>query len=283
MKRLLFLVSLLLLIPACSPQQFATVQATQESVVRDVILATTSSTQDSGLLDVLVPDFQDKTGYIVKVIAVGTGAALEMGKKGDADVLLVHAPAAEKELVESGDVTDRRLVMHNDFVIVGPADDPAKVRGMVNATDALKMIADAQAIFVSRGDDSGTHKMELALWEGAGMSPEGSWYQSSGQTMGATLKIASEKGGYTLTDRATYLATQKDLALVILVEGDTVLYNVYHVMVVNPEKHAGVNYEGARAFADYITSSETQKMIGEFGLEKFGQPLFVPDAGKPES
>lgn len=283
MKRLLFLVSLLLLIPACSPQQFATVQATQESVVRDVILATTSSTQDSGLLDVLVPDFQDKTGYIVKVIAVGTGAALEMGKKGDADVLLVHAPAAEKELVESGDVTDRRLVMHNDFVIVGPADDPAKVRGMVNATDALKMIADAQAIFVSRGDDSGTHKMELALWEGAGMSPEGSWYQSSGQTMGATLKIASEKGGYTLTDRATYLATQKDLALVILVEGDKVLYNVYHVMVVNPEKHAGVNYEGARAFADYITSSETQKMIGEFGLEKFGQPLFVPDAGKPES
>ncbi|MGQ9554574.1 MAG: substrate-binding domain-containing protein [Anaerolineae bacterium] len=283
MKRRFILLSLLLLIPACSPQQLATVQATQGSVVREVILATTSSTQDSGLLDMLVPDFQDKTGYIVKVIAVGTGAALEMGKKGDADVLLVHAPAAEKELVESGDVTDRRLVMHNDFVIVGPGDDPAKVRGMVNATEALKMIADAQAIFVSRGDDSGTHKMELALWEGAGVTPEGSWYQSSGQTMGATLKIASEKGGYTLTDRATYLATQKDLALVILVEGDKVLYNVYHVMAVNPEKHAGVNYEGARAFADYITSSETQKMIGEFGLEKFGQPLFIPDAGKPES
>ena len=283
MKCLFFLVLLLLSVSACSSRQSATFQATKGPAVRDLILATTSSTQDSGLLDVLVPDFQSKTGYVVKVIAVGTGAALEMGRRGDADVLLVHAPAAEKELVTSEDSVDRRLVMHNDFVIVGPANDPARIGGITIAADALKRIADAQAIFVSRGDDSGTHKMELALWEAAGVTPKGSWYHSTGQSMGATLKIASEKGGYTLTDRATYLATRKDLGLAILVEGDKALYNVYHVMVVNPERHPGVNYEGARAFADYITSSEAQKMIGEFGLDEFGQPLFIPDAGKSES
>ncbi|HXF69136.1 MAG TPA: substrate-binding domain-containing protein [Thermoflexus sp.] len=248
----------------------------------EIILATTTSTQDSGLLDVLIPDFEAKTGYRVKVIAVGTGAALAMGARGDADVLLTHAPDAERQLVASGDVVDRRLVMHNDFIIVGPKADPAGVRGMVKASEALRRIAQAQALFISRGDDSGTHQMELALWKEAGITPQGAWYQESGQGMGATLKIASEKGAYTLTDRATYLAMRDRLDLILLLEGDEALYNVYHVMVINPKKHPGVNFEGAMAFADYLTSPEAQKIIGEFGKDRFGQPLFFPDAGKPE-
>ncbi len=245
-----------------------------------ILLATTTSTQDSGLLDLLVPDFEEKTGYTVKVIAVGTGAALAMGKRGDADVLLVHAPAAEMKLVESGDVVDRRRVMHNDFVLVGPAEDPAQVKGMTDAAAALKRIAQTQALFISRGDDSGTHKKEKALWQEAGVQPAGAWYQESGQGMGATLKIASEKGAYTLTDRGTYLHLRDKLDLVILVEGDDRLQNIYHVMVVNPQKHPGVNAEGAKAFADYLTDPETQKVIGEYGKDRFGQPLFFPDAGQ---
>ena len=248
----------------------------------EVILATTTSTQDSGLLDVLVPDFEARTGYRVKVIAVGTGAALAMGARGDADVLLVHAPESEMELVRSGDVVDRRLVMHNDFILVGPADDPAQVQEVGDAVQALVRIAQAQALFLSRGDGSGTHKKELALWQEAGIQPEGAWYQESGQGMGATLKIASEKGAYTLTDRATYLAMRGGLDLVVWVEGDERLFNVYHVMVVNPEKHPNVNHRGATAFADDLTSPEVQKVIGEYGQDRFGQPLFFPDAGKPE-
>ncbi len=245
-----------------------------------ILLATTTSTQDSGLLDLLVPDFEEKTGYTVKVIAVGTGAALAMGERGDADVLLVHAPAAEMKLVESGDVVDRRRVMHNDFVLVGPAEDPAQVKGMTDAAAALKRIAQTQALFISRGDDSGTHKKEKALWQEAGVQPAGAWYQESGQGMGATLKIASEKGAYTLTDRGTYLHLRDKLDLAILVEGDDRLQNIYHVMVVNPQKHPGVNAEGAKAFADYLTDPETQKVIGEYGKDRFGQPLFFPDAGQ---
>lgn len=248
----------------------------------EVILATTTSTQDSGLLDVLVPDFEARTGYRVKVIAVGTGAALAMGGRGDADVLLVHAPAAEMELVRSGDAVDRRLVMHNDFVLVGPAGDPAGIQGMTDAAQALARIAQARALFVSRGDRSGTHQMELSLWQRAGLTPQGAWYQESGQGMGATLTIASEKGAYTLTDRATYLVMRDSLDLALLLEGDKALYNVYHVMVVNPAKHPGVNHQGATAFADYITTSEAQQVIGEYGRDRFGQPLFFPDAGKPE-
>ncbi|MGC8837929.1 MAG: substrate-binding domain-containing protein [Anaerolineae bacterium] len=273
MRRLLVAFALsVLCLWACSPAP-----AQQE-----VILATTTSTQDSGLLDVLVPAFEARTGYRVKVIAVGTGAALAMGARGDADVLLVHAPAAEMELVRSGDAVDRRLVMHNDFVLVGPVDDPAGVQGASSAADALRRIAQAQALFVSRGDGSGTHKMELALWEEAGVTPKGAWYQETGQGMGATLKIASEKGAYTLTDRATYLTMRGSLGLALLLEGDARLRNVYHVMVVNPEKHPTVNAAGATAFADYLTSPEAQKAIGEFGKDRFGQPLFFPDAGKPE-
>ncbi|MGE5673554.1 MAG: substrate-binding domain-containing protein [Mycobacterium leprae] len=248
----------------------------------DLILATTTSTQDSGLLDLLLPLFEKKTGYKVKTVAVGTGAALAMGEKGEADVLLVHAPDSEKPLVDKGEAIDRKLVMHNDFVIVGPKDDPAKVKGTKTAIEALKKIADAQAIFVSRGDDSGTDKMEKSLWKTAGIKAEGKWYQSTGSGMGQTLSVANEKNGYTLTDRATYLATKKNLSLEIVLEGDAPLLNIYHVMQVNPAKFSKVNAEGARAFSDFLLSAETQDVIGKFGVDKYGQQLFFPDGGKTD-
>jgi len=251
-----------------------------------LILATTTSTQDSGLLDVLVPMFQEQTGYTVQTIAVGTGAALAMAQEGNADVLLVHAPASELPLMESGDCKDRMLVMHNDFVIVGPAADPAGIEGNAVAADAFSLIAGAEATFISRGDDSGTNKKELSIWEGTDYAPNAykpAWYVESGQGMGATLTIASEKEAYTLTDRATYLANQDNLDLEILVEGDAVLLNVYHVMTVNPEKWPETNYDGAIAFAKFMTHVDTQALIGEFGVDKFGQPLFFPDADKTDA
>jgi tungstate transport system substrate-binding protein len=264
-----------------APTQAAAQPATP--AIKDLILATTTSTQDSGLLDVLVPMFEQQTGYVVKTVAVGTGAALQMGQEGNADVLLVHAPASEKPLVEQGYVNDRRLVMHNDFVIVGPASDPAGIKGTKTAAEAFKKISDAGAPFISRGDDSGTNKMELTLWQTASITPQGDWYSQSGQGMGATLKIASEKQAYTLTDRATYLANKSVLDLDILVEGDPALLNVYHVMVVNPAKFPKVNHAGAVAFADFITSPATQDVIAKFGVDKFGQPLFFPDATKTDA
>jgi len=248
-----------------------------------LILATTTSTQDSGLLDVLVPLFEKQTGYRVKTVAVGTGAALQMGRDGNADVLLVHAPAAEKEFMEAGWGKDRFLVMHNDFVIVGPGADPAGIRGLPTATEAFRRIAAASATFISRGDASGTHQLELKLWDKAGIDPKGqAWYVESGQGMGATLTIASEKNAYTLTDRATYLAYRTSLKLEILVEGDPALLNVYHVITVNPEKWPKVNYEGALAFARFLIDPATQEIIGRFGVDKFGQPLFYPDANKTD-
>ncbi|HBV86381.1 MAG TPA: tungsten ABC transporter substrate-binding protein [Desulfosporosinus sp.] len=246
----------------------------------DIILATTTSTQDSGLLDELLPVFEKKTGYKVKPIAVGTGAALAMGEKGDADVLLVHAPASEKKLVDNKTAINYQLVMHNDFVIVGPSADPAKVKEAKTVTDAFKQIVDSSAIFVTRGDDSGTDKIEKGLWTKANLKPAPEKYQSTGQGMGQTLTIASEKAGYTLTDRATYLATQKNLRLDILLEGDTSLLNIYHVMQVNPEKFSKVNADGAKAFVEFMIDAETQSIIGSFGKDKFGQPLFFADAGK---
>jgi tungstate transport system substrate-binding protein len=219
----------------------------------------------------------------VKTVAVGTGQALQMGQEGNADVLLVHAPASEKTYMEGGFGAERLLVMHNDFIIVGPAADPAGIKGTTSAIDALKKIAAATAPFISRGDDSGTNKAELALWKKAEITPAGDWYIESGQGMGATLKIAGEKAGYTLTDRATYLATKKGLGLEVLVEGDTSLLNIYHVITVNPEKWPKVNVEGAKAFAEFMVSPATQKMIGEFGVEKYGQPLFFPDADKTDA
>ncbi len=248
-----------------------------------IILATTTSTQDSGLLDELVPTFEQKTGYVVKTIAVGTGQALKMGQRGDADVLLVHAPAAEMVLMDSGDAIDRRLVMHNDFVIVGPPSDPAKVKGLDSPAAALAAILAGDASFVSRGDDSGTHKKELAMWQEAGLQPEGDWYLESGQGMGATLRIASEKTAYTLTDRATYLAQQHTLDLSIVLEGDPSMLNVYHSMRINPANWPSVNEPGTIAWSDFLVSEEGQDMIADFGLERFGQPLFFPDTGKQES
>ncbi len=252
----------------------------------DLILATTTSTQDSGLLDVLIPLFEQQTGYAVKVVAVGTGAALQMGQEGNADVLLVHAPSSEKTYMEGGFGKDRFLVMHNDFIIVGPAADPAGINGAPTAVDAFKKIAASNSAFVSRGDDSGTNKMELSLWKTSSLDPAGenpAWYIETGQGMGATLTIASEKSAYTLTDRATYLANKANLDLKILVEGDPALLNIYHVITVNPDLWPKVNYEGALAFAKWIISPDTQKVISTFGVEKFGQPLFFPDAGKSDS
>ncbi|BAF58783.1 ABC-type tungstate transport system, permease component [Pelotomaculum thermopropionicum SI] len=256
-------------------------QAGQQPQNKEVILATTTSTQDTGLLDVLLPIFEQKTGYKVKPIAVGSGAAMEMGKKGEADVLLVHAPQSEKELVDSGVGINYRLVMHNDFVIVGPAGDPAGIKGS-KAVDAFKKIAEKKAVFVSRGDESGTHKKEKEIWAAAGIKPEGSWYQQSGTGMGQTLSIASEKNGYTLTDRGTYLAQQKNIKLEVLAEGDKALLNIYHVMQVNPEKFSKVNKDGGKAFVEFMVDPETQKIIGDFGRDKYGQALFTPDAGKKE-
>jgi tungstate transport system substrate-binding protein len=247
-----------------------------------IILATTTSTQDSGLLDFLLPDFQEQSGYLVKTIAVGTGKALKMAEDGNADVLLVHAPAAEKELIEKGFGIERQLVMHNDFVISGPPNDPAGISGFTSATEALKKIMNSNAIFISRGDDSGTHNKELAFWDALGENPTGIWYLESGQGMGSTLRIASEKGGYTLTDRATYLANQELIDLIVHVEGDSRLLNVYHVMAVNPQTWPEVNYIGAQDFAKFLLAADTQAKIGSFGTDKFDQPLFTPDGGKTE-
>ncbi len=247
-----------------------------------VILATTTSTQDSGLLDVLVPRFEKKTGYTVKTIAVGTGQSLALGDRGEADVVLVHAPKLELEYLAKGNLTNRRLVMHNDFILVGPPTDPAGIKGVSKAAEALKRIAERGARFVSRGDNSGTHNTERSLWKVAGIVPKGSWYIESGQGMGATLTIASEKGAYTLADRATYLAFQKRIQLAILLEGDAPLLNIYHVMQVNPARHRKVNAARGKALADFLVSPEAQEVIRTFGVEKYGQPLFFPDAGKPE-
>lgn len=249
---------------------------------KEVILATTTSTYDTGLLDVLAPDFQKKTGYVVKPIAVGTGQALALGERGEADVLLVHAPSAEKKLIESGAAIDRRLVMHNSFAIVGPPSDPVGIKGGRDAALAFKKIAASNVLFISRADDSGTDKMEKDLWNRVGASPDGQRYLETGQGMGATLRIASEKGGYTLTDRGTFLSQKKTLSLEVMVEGDPSLLNIYSVMLVNPEKYPKVNAQGARAFADYIVSRETQSIIKSFGLDKFGEALFMADAGKQE-
>ena len=249
----------------------------------NLLLVSTTSTQDSGLLDVLLPAFTEQTGYNVKLVAVGSGQALKLGEQGNADVILLHSPAAEKEFVANRFGIDRRLVMHNDFVIVGPPSDPASLRTQPTTDEAFRAIFSSASTFVSRGDDSGTHVKELALWKNAGFDPAGEeWYLETGQGQGATLSIASEKGGYVLTDRGTFLAYQSNVDLEILVEGDPFLLNVYHVITVNPEKHPHVNLAGAQAFADFITSAEGQQIIAEFGVEEYGQPLFFSDADKTD-
>ena len=254
----------------------------QPPASRTMILSTTTSTQDSGLLDVLVPQFERKTGYSVKTISVGTGQALALAARGEADVTLAHAPALEKKYVDEGKMLNRRLVMYNDFVIIGPESDPAKIRGEKSAVAALKRIAEAQARFVSRGDKSGTHTLELNLWKQAGITPAAPWYIESGQGMGATLGIADDRQAYTITDRATLLAFAKRVGLKIMVEGDRPLLNIYSVMEVNPANGPKVNVAAGKAFADFILSPEAQQTIKTFGADKYGQPLFVPIAGKKD-
>ncbi|HUF00594.1 MAG TPA: substrate-binding domain-containing protein [Anaerolineales bacterium] len=278
----LYLLAFVVLLSACAPAAPAAPAAPSNP---NIILATTTSTQDSGLLDVLVPMFQDQTGYTVQTIAVGSGQAMTMGQEGNADVLLVHAPASEVEFMEGGFGKDRALVMHNDFIIVGPAADPAGIKGKT-VLDALSAIVNGNAAFVSRGDDSGTHKAEINLWKRTGFDPRAAvpaWYLETGQGMGATLMIGSEKGAYTLTDRATYLSNNANLQSEILVEGDNALLNVYHVITVNPDKWPKVNYEGALAFSKFMTGAVTQEIIGKFGVDKYGQPLFYPDADKTDA
>jgi tungstate transport system substrate-binding protein len=254
---------------------------TPAPAVRTLILSTTTSTQDSGLLDVLVPMFEQATGYSVKTISVGTGQALALAARGEADVTLAHAPALEKKYVEEGKMQNRRLVMYNDFVVVGPVVDPARVRGLAAAV-ALKRIAEVSARFVSRGDKSGTHLLEQALWKQAGVEPRGSWYIESGQGMGQTLLIANERKAYALTDRGTYLAFQKRVDLPILVEKDRPLLNIYSVMEVNPANGPRVNAAAGKAFADFMLSPAVQGVIKTFGVDQYGQPLFVPIAGQRE-
>jgi tungstate transport system substrate-binding protein len=249
----------------------------------NIILATTTSTQDSGLLDVLVPMFEKQTGYTVQTIAVGTGEALKMGEEGNADVLLVHAPSSEVTFMDSGNGKERLLVMHNDFIIVGPADDPAKIKDL-GPKEAFVAIYSAAVPFVSRGDDSGTHKKEVSFWDNAGLDPKGqAWYMETGQGMGASLTVASEKGAYILTDRATYLVNKDNIQLEILLEGSNALLNVYHVITINTNKWPEVNYDGALAFANFIMSPATQEVIAQFGVDTFGQPLFYPDADKTDA
>jgi len=270
MIAMVFLLSVASPAPAAGPQ-------------KNVILTTTTSTQDSGLLDVLIPVFEKQTGYFVKTIAVGSGQAMAMGQKGEADVLLVHSPDAEKKFMTEGSGVNRLIVMHNDFIVVGAPADPAAIKGAKSTPDAFKKIAAAGSLFLSRGDNSGTHAKEKGIWKAAGINPEGQkWYQETGLGMGQTLNVAAEKKGYTLADRGTWLSLQQKLGLPILKEGDPILLNVYHVIQVNPAKWPKVNVDGAKAFSDFMVSAETQGIIKTFGVEKYGGALFFPDAGKPE-
>lgn len=249
---------------------------------KSMTLATTTSAQDSGLLDVLLPAFEKQSEIQVKVVAVGSGQALELGRRGDADILLTHSPDDEKKFVEEGWGQNRRPLMHNDFVIAGPAEDPAGIKQAKTAADALRSIAEKQSVFVSRGDESGTHKKELFLWKTAGLQPEGSWYISSGTGMALSLRVAHEKRGYILTDRGTYLALNAEVELVVDFEGDPVLRNMYSVMEVSPAKHPHVRSSEAAALAEFFVSKSGQEIIRSFGTEKYGQPLFIPDAGEAE-
>lgn len=244
-----------------------------------LILATTTSTYDSGLLDFILPDFEAKLDVNVDVVAVGTGQALKLGQDGNADVLLVHARSREDAFMDAGHGIRREDVMYNDFVIVGPAGDPAGIASMQNAADAFKKIAEARASFVSRGDDSGTHTKEKSIWADIGIEPSGDWYISAGQGMGAILTIADEVLAYTLSDRATYLArTLEGLDLKILVEGDPLLFNPYGVIAVNPKKGLHIQADLANAFIDWLVSLPTQELISQFGVDEFGSPFFKPDS-----
>ncbi len=256
--------------------------ATPVAAQGEITLATTTSTADTGLLDYLMPIFKQQTGIEVKVVAVGSGQALALGRNGDADALLVHDPAGEEKLVADGFAIDRVAVMYNDFVIVGPLSDPAGIKGMKDATQAFAKIAAAKAPFISRGDKSGTDVKEKSIWAAAKITldPNSGWYISSGQGMGSTLTMASEKVAYTLSDRGTYLAYKAKGNLQTLVEGDSILFNPYHVMAVNPAKYPSVKYDLAKRFIAFINSYDTQQKISTFGVDLYGQPLFFPDSAE---
>ncbi|BAY99943.1 tungstate ABC transporter permease [Tolypothrix tenuis PCC 7101] len=256
----------------------------QSSTKKNVIVAMTTSIEDSGLLDDLVPAFEKRTGHILKKVAVGTGQALALAEKGEVDALFVNSPKAERKVLQGGAVTNRHLVMHNDFVVVGPANsDKAKIRNKKNAIEAFSLIAKNQALFISRGDDSGTNKLEKDLWQQAKVNPAGTWYQQTGSGMAKTLQVANQKLGYTLTDRATYIFQKKNVSsLRVMVEGDKKLLNLYHVMEVNSQKFPKVNSAGAKAFINFVLSTEGQTIISAHGKKEFGQPLFFVDAGKTE-
>ncbi len=275
--------------PTAAPQPSSAPAPTQASASACALrLATTTSTADSGLLSAILPDFEKQFNCKVDVVAVGTGQALEIGSKGDADVVLVHARKSEDKFVADGNAKERFDVMYNDFIVVGPKDDPAKISGLASSVEAFKLIADKQAAFASRGDKSGTNSKELSIWASAGITPtkEMAWYNALGQGMGETLLTANEKGMYTLTDRGTYLAMRDKLPNLVVILGgnslaenqDKALLNFYGVMAVNPDKHPGVQFDMAMNFIKWITAPATQKMIGEFGADKFGQPLFYPNA-----
>ena len=264
------------LVLACSILVFCTPILAQTR--QTLILATTTSTQDSGLLDVLIPIFEKERGYLVKTIAVGSGQAMAMGKRGEADVLLVHSPEAEEEFIKDGFGINRRIVMHNDFVIVGPENDPAGLRNAKDGIDAFSRIANTASLFFSRGDESGTHALEKKVWASAAINPVGEWYKQTGTGMGLTLSVTDEKKGYTLTDRGTYLTLKKKLSLLIQSQGDPIFRNVYHVIEVNHEKFAKVNSKAARQFSDFCVSESVQRLIADYGKDKYGSPLFFPDA-----
>jgi tungstate transport system substrate-binding protein len=274
----------MLIASACT--QVATPAPTAVPPAQEMILATTTSTADSGLLDFILPSFEKANNVKVKVVAVGTGQALKLGQDGNADVVLVHARAQEDQFVADGYGVDRRDVMYNDFIIVGPTQDPAGIKGMTSAADAFKAISSKQAVFASRGDNSGTHTKEKDIWKKAGIDPKGDWYKSLGQGMGDTLIFSNEKGAYTLADRGTYLSMKSKLPnLTVLVGGssikdnsDQTLLNPYGVIAVNPAKYPKVKYDLATKFINWITSPETQKLIGSYGVDKFGQSLFYPNA-----
>lgn len=267
-KICMFLVSVILLLVGCGKT---------ETISKPLTLATTTSTRDSGLLDVLVPMFEKEAGVPVKVVAVGSGQALELGRRGDADVLLTHSPAAEEKFIEEGHGVRRQLVMYNDFVLVGPMLDPAHVKGGGSITSAFTKIATSQSTFVSRGDDSGTHVKETQIWKQADFDPEGAWYIEAGSGMAETLRMASEKDAYTLSDRGTFLAHRERLQLQIVAQGDDSLRNQYAVIVVSPEKHPCSNAATAQRFTDFLLSSKAQRVIAEFGVETYGEALFTPE------
>jgi tungstate transport system substrate-binding protein len=292
-----FITTLVLLLTACAgpaattqappPVTEAPPAATEEAPplpkpggVNHLVLATTTSTQDSGLLDYLLPDFEKEFGVKIDVIAVGTGQALKLGEDGNADVLLVHARAKEDAFMEAGHGVRREDVMYNDFVILGPEADPAGIKGLTSAAEAFKKIADVGATFISRGDESGTHTKEKAIWQEVGIeAPSGDWYVSSGQGMGEVLTMANEQQAYTLSDRATYLArTKEGIELVVLVEGDKILFNPYGVIAVNPEKNPNIQADLANKFIDWLISVPVQEKISNFGVDEFGQSLFIPDS-----